>query len=143
VAFGLRNVSSKCQLKEADTTFVPTGLIDIGQSGFAVRLICTSDHPQVQAYATLSYCWGHSSMYKLTASTFDELKSGIQQSALPKTYTDTFTAMRHLGIQYIWIDALCIFQDSLPDWHQESSVMHRIYGDAVFSIAATGVSTVD
>ncbi|KAF2434552.1 heterokaryon incompatibility, partial [Tothia fuscella] len=39
---------------------------------------------------------------------------------------------------YLWIDSLCIVQDSTSDWQQESSIMGKVYSSAYCSIAAVG-----
>ncbi|EAT78263.1 hypothetical protein SNOG_14392 [Parastagonospora nodorum SN15] len=42
-----------------------------------------------------------------------------------------------LGISYLWIDSLCIFQDDLKDWESEAKLMRDVYRNATFCIAAT------
>ena len=42
-----------------------------------------------------------------------------------------------LGIRYIWIDALCIIQDSPGDWVAESADMYRVYRESICNIAAS------
>lgn len=44
---------------------------------------------------------------------------------------------RKLGISYIWIDSLCIIQDSKEDWLQQSGKMAAIYENATITLAAT------
>jgi hypothetical protein len=44
---------------------------------------------------------------------------------------------RRLDLQYIWIDSLCIIQDSDEDWAEESINMAKIYANAFLTIAAT------
>ena len=56
---------------------------------------------------------------------------------LPRTFRDAIIITRRLGIQYIWIDALCIIQDNPLDWEQESGQMASIYGGSYLTIAAT------
>lgn len=34
---------------------------------------------------------------------------------------------RALGLRYLWIDALCIIQDSRSDWEKRASQMARVY----------------
>lgn len=47
----------------------------------------------------------------------------------------------HLGIQYIWVDALCIIQDDGQDWEKESRKMATVYSEArVTIIAASSTS---
>jgi len=55
-----------------------------------------------------------------------------------KTFADAFLVVNGLGIQFIWIDSLCIIQDSRGDWLKESAMMGRVYGAAYLNIAATG-----
>jgi hypothetical protein len=44
---------------------------------------------------------------------------------------------RELGIRYLWIDALCIIQDSTEDWLSESATMDQIYGKSYCTLAAS------
>ncbi|KAK1502880.1 hypothetical protein CTAM01_04869 [Colletotrichum tamarilloi] len=37
-------------------------------------------------------------------------------TSLSKTFQDAVLVTRRLGIKYIWIDSLCIIQDSKLDW---------------------------
>jgi hypothetical protein len=50
---------------------------------------------------------------------------------------DALTITRQLRFQYLWIDALCIIQDSAEDWAEESPKMASIYGQAALMISAT------
>jgi hypothetical protein len=47
---------------------------------------------------------------------------------------------RRLGARYLWIDSLCIVQDDLEDWRNESSLMYEVYKNALCTIAATASS---
>ena len=40
--------------------------------------------------------------------------------------------------RYIWIDSLCIIQDSEEDWRREAVSMGEVYKNAICNIAATG-----
>ncbi|KAF9735372.1 heterokaryon incompatibility protein [Paraphaeosphaeria minitans] len=59
---------------------------------------------------------------------------------LSPTFRDAIMFTRRLGMRFIWIDSLCILQDSPEDWMAESSVMNRVYKHSVCNIAATTVS---
>lgn len=61
----------------------------------------------------------------------------LPESELPRTFRDVIEVARRLGIRYLWIDSLCIVQDSAEDWSAESSVMGRVYRNALCNIAAT------
>ena len=62
----------------------------------------------------------------------------IPRNALPKTFRDFIQINRFLGIQYVWIDSLCIVQDDEEDWKAESARMTNVYGEAVLNVAAVG-----
>jgi hypothetical protein len=91
-------------------------------------------------HITLSYCWGGNDSLKLTASTIEELRSGISISQLPKTIQDAIQVVLHLEIRYIRVDALCILQDSPTDWAKEAASMSDIYRNSFLTIAASGAS---
>lgn len=55
---------------------------------------------------------------------------------MPKTFRDAIAISKELGIQYIWIDSLCIIQDSASDWAYEAARMASVYLGALVTIAA-------
>ena len=59
---------------------------------------------------------------------------------LPKTFQDAIQLTRILGPPYLWIDSLCIIQDSEKDWKAESVRMGEIYRHGFFNIAAVAAS---
>jgi hypothetical protein len=50
---------------------------------------------------------------------------------------------RALGYEFIWIDSLCIIQDSKDDWNHEAPLMQSVYREAAFNIAATASANGD
>jgi hypothetical protein len=82
----------------------------------------------VGCYVSLSHCWGDS-VYpaKTTSQTLDQNRKSIPWSTLPKTFQDAIFFTRWLRIRYLWIDSLCIIQDSREDWLEESVKMMHIY----------------
>ncbi|KAF2995395.1 hypothetical protein E8E13_004489 [Curvularia kusanoi] len=67
--------------------------------------------------------------------------SGYLMDALPKTFRDAAYFCWKLGIRYIWIDALCILQDSEKDWNEATVYMAGTYEGAVVTIAASWSSS--
>lgn len=61
----------------------------------------------------------------------------INWEDLPKTFQDAIVVVRSLGINYLWIDSLCIVQDDIDDWVRESEQMGYIYENSRLKIAAT------
>jgi hypothetical protein len=45
--------------------------------------------------------------------------------------------MKLLSLEYIWIDTLCILQDSESDWQAESLAMRYVYANSACNIAAS------
>ena len=92
-----------------------------------------------EPYITLSHCWGRHTedIPKLRRDNFESLTCGIEPNTLPATFQDAVVVARRTGIRFIWIDCLCIFQDSTEDWVIESARMESIYGNAYFNIGAT------
>jgi hypothetical protein len=43
-----------------------------------------------------------------------------------------------LGVRYLWIDSLCILQDSKEDWQAESLAIYLVYKNSFCNIAASG-----
>jgi hypothetical protein len=60
---------------------------------------------------------------------------------MPQNFQDAIFMTRALGSQYIWIDSLCIIQDSADDWAHEGSQMDKTYKFARLTLAATSAST--
>jgi hypothetical protein len=96
--------------------------------------------PHHVVYITLSHCWGSHVPHKLTKKNIKFLKKGIALDSLGKTFQDAVEVARRLAVQYIWIDCLCIIQDSKEDWAKESVVMQHVYGNSFCNIAATNSS---
>ncbi|KAK7192354.1 heterokaryon incompatibility protein [Paraphaeosphaeria sporulosa] len=125
-----------------DATHRPTRLLDIGKSYLEpVRLVTFStEDPQTSGpiYATLSHCWGVSQPLRLLSSNLSQFQAGIARESLPRVFTEAIEVCWHLGIQYLWIDSLCILQDLVEDWSRESQHMGSIYSRAMINIGATG-----
>jgi hypothetical protein len=65
----------------------------------------------------------------------------IPYSNLPKTILDAFEVTRNLGLEYIWIDSLCIVQDDQPDKDRELPRMRRIYANSFVTISAASATS--
>lgn len=87
-------------------------------------------------YTALSYCWGKSQNFVTTIDNLEGMREKIPWEKLPLTIQDAILITRGLGIRYIWVDALCIIQDSPQDWRAESTKMAEIYGGSFLTISA-------
>lgn len=87
-------------------------------------------------YLTLSHRWQQVQSLKLTSANFDQLRKGLNIQELPQTFRDAAIVATELGYRYLWIDALCIIQDDLQDWLDESKRMCTVYRNSCCTIAA-------
>lgn len=123
----------------------PTRLIDLQDLRNIVPepniyLIMSADHEGVDKYVTLSHRWGGPS-YELKQGNLGAMTQGIPLRFLPTTFREAMGIASNLGYRYIWIDSLCIIQDSRDDWNKESCTMATVYGNAVLNLAAMGESS--
>jgi hypothetical protein len=115
---------------------LPTRVIDVGTStSDQQRLITTNS--VLGNYAALSYCWGGEPQPLITTkSNVETLSNNIPTSLLAKTIREAIFVTRQLGLRYIWIDAICIIQDSSADRDVELTRMGEIYETAAITIVA-------
>jgi len=119
---------------------LPTRVLDlVGPNPGFIRL-CVPPTGTKARYAALSYCWGKAKTFTTTSSTLPRILNGFPLSDLPRTLRDAVQVTRELGLQYLWIDALCILQGedeaSRNDWKKEAAKMESVYGSAHFTIVA-------
>lgn len=123
-----------------EKVILPTRVIDVCSA--MPKLHVTGG---VAEYTALSYCWGTSKATVTTSANLDQhCDQGFDFQDLPKTIQDAITVTRALGIQYLWVDALCIIQGSddiaRQGWDNESSRMAEVYGGASVTIIAASSS---
>ncbi|EFQ93916.1 hypothetical protein PTT_08558 [Pyrenophora teres f. teres 0-1] len=113
---------------------------------FLVKLIETAEIDlRSEPYLVLSHVWGNTSMtcktLKSNISCYQ--KFGIDFDILPKNFQDAVRITAAIGFEYIWIDSLCIIQDSTEDWQLESTKMAAIYHMATITLSATSANNGD
>ncbi|KAI1760993.1 heterokaryon incompatibility protein-domain-containing protein [Hypoxylon sp. FL1150] len=117
--------------------------LQLGAQSSTLKLV-ESSAVQITDYAALSYCWGKCAgddLLLATASTLEKLQSGIAVSDLPPALKDAVEVCFRLGLKFLWIDSLCILQDSPDDWRDQAAKMADVYeGSLVTIIAASGSS---
>lgn len=122
---------------------LPKRVIDVG-TGSQERLYLSIDHNSSneddKRYICLSHCWGHGKPLETTTSSLPDRIKAIVFADLSETFKDCIRLTRFLGIKYLWIDSLCIVQDSKLDWEEESSKMGDYYSSSWLTILA-GAST--
>jgi len=112
-------------------------VIDVGTCEEDTKLFVNSSTKEAE-YAALSHCWGLAQPVMLTKASLESMQRRIVFSDSSKTFKDAVNITRRLGIQYLWIDSLCILQDrdDLSDWEAEAPKMSDIYNSATVTISA-------
>lgn len=130
----------KCHT-DSQNGFLPTRLIDLGllEAQTEPRLINSKGlSSEGLQYIVLSHGWGGQLMAlaTTTAATVQARSISIPLSTLPPIFVHAAEVVRKLNIRYLWIDALCIIQNSHEDWNREASLMSQVYNNSYCTIAA-------
>ena len=108
----------------------------------SVRLVETKSFTQHCDYIALSYCWGNSTAaMKTTRESVVGLRRRIPDESLPQLYREVVALARGINIAYIWIDSLCIIQDSPSDKEEEIMQMSNIFSGALVVVVAASASS--
>lgn len=123
---------------------VSPGLVDTAEFPAEMRVIdvvegCIIPAPLGCRFLALSYVWGQVETFSLQHDNVMDLEAPgalwEHRSSTPKTISDAIQVTQRLGERYLWVDSLCIIQDST---HKQSQVlgMGKIYGAAVLTLVA-------
>ncbi|KAJ9659515.1 hypothetical protein H2198_003090 [Neophaeococcomyces mojaviensis] len=120
--------------RSSEPRAMPKRLIHIRRDeqtkALSVRLITCSERVD---YAALSYCWGSPQPYMTTKAVVEK---PIDFAKLGKTIQDAITVSERLGLQYLWIDAICIAQHDDSEKATEIGKMADIYQGSYVTISA-------
>ncbi|KAH9900033.1 heterokaryon incompatibility protein-domain-containing protein [Cubamyces lactineus] len=134
-----------CQQTRAlhSAPWLPTRLIDCSDT-LRVRLIQTRDDMHGARYIALSYVWGvRLQSYQTTSDNLESYTNvGIAVAQLPRTIRDAIHVTHALGVDLLWLDSLCIVQDSPEDKHRELASMCKVYRHAHLVINAASAASV-
>ncbi|KAI0653369.1 heterokaryon incompatibility protein-domain-containing protein [Cubamyces menziesii] len=93
-------------------------------------------------YVALSYVWGEAQPHRTTKLNLFWYKLRIDPADLPPTILDAIRVTRALGVDLLWVDGLCIVQDSEKDMHHELARMRDVYRNAYLTIDAASATRV-
>ncbi|KAM5360080.1 hypothetical protein ACJZ2D_013991 [Fusarium nematophilum] len=136
-----------CSVPSQQASWIPTRLVEIhpGETSddITLRLVETSSHKnchQIKEFAALSHMWGDMTVsppLRTFKSNLETMKKEIKLAELPLNFSHAIHVCIRLNIKYLWIDSLCIIQDSAEDWKYEAGLMHMVYQLALVTIVAT------
>lgn len=127
-------VSTKRSMATLRLVDVDTGIVDI---------FSQANGACIPAYVTLSWVWvsarGHDGLTldRLPHSCDEGFVSSLQ---LPPSVLDAIELVRQLGIRYLWVDLLCIIQNSVADKDIYIPLMGLIYAEVCFFLGASACS---
>ncbi|TRX87911.1 hypothetical protein FHL15_011200 [Xylaria flabelliformis] len=126
-------------ISNEDRRYRPKRLIDLvhAQEGTAFLVLgeaISQNHPELRYFA-LSHCWGGCVKSKLTVANSEQMKA-MEITTLDPNFRDAIAVTLKMGMRYLWIDSLCIVQDS-EEWAEESGNMGLVYARAACVISAT------
>ena len=125
---------------------MPSRTIDVGPpdgSQPPFLAISNTKNSSSELWSALSHRWGSSNPLTLTSKNLKKLTSGIDMQRLPQTFKDAISVTRKLGIRHLWVDSLCIIQDSRDDWAYESHRMSDVYRGALVNICPSAALDCD
>jgi len=131
----LRN-HSKCQSRSPGPTELPTRVVDVGPSDGSRQPCLYISQGHSAPHICLSHCWGKTATTVTTKENIAIYQDQFPLLSMPKTFQDAIMATRRLEIGYLWIDSLCIIQDSKDDWGRASAKMFPIFSQSLCTINA-------
>ncbi|CAN9425949.1 unnamed protein product [Alternaria alternata] len=123
--------------REVESVFAPPRLLRVTCLQDEVHLV-SMDVTKPVPYAALSYCWGGDQLSKTVKSNVEIVPRAIKD--LPHTIHDAILVTRQLKLEYLWVDSMCIIQDSDEDKDALIGQMHKIFACAQVTIAASKAS---
>lgn len=88
-------------------------------------------------YFALSHPWGNPPHFCTYLSNVGQYQQNIAFEALPTTFRNAVTLTRELGLQYLWIDSICIIQGDNGDFEKEAILMETVFSNAYCVLAAS------
>ena len=117
--------------------FRPQRLLHVGggQVGHLTLQTCQEGFgPTTPEYAALSYMWGGPQRFLTTKDTLEARMAKIDFGDLPGTLRDAVLVCRAIGIQWLWVDVLCIIQDDPQDKLEQIKTMGEVYRSAALTL---------
>lgn len=116
---------------------LPSRIIDVNSN--PPKLLHSASIYSRVPYVTLSYSWGVSrdQQYLTTIANEAAHMVGMPLLDMPQTFQEAVLVVRTLELRYLWIDAICIIQDSPTDVDVEMRNMLSVYANSYVTISAT------
>ncbi|CAH0057561.1 unnamed protein product [Clonostachys solani] len=123
--------------KPKDPAFTPDHLLELDIDTRTFRLVAAAEIQAGTRYCTLTYAYQVDDA-EITPSTIQQLQP---LSILPQTYQDAFIVVEMLGLKHLWIDHLCLIQNSQLSLEQLTIKNRDIFLNSFCGIGATGATS--
>jgi hypothetical protein len=91
---------------------LPSRVLDLSPPRKQRQIRLISGEGKRGQWVALSHAWGGFQPLRTTKETLAVHQAGIKWSELPPTFQDAIIITKTLGFKYLWIDSLCIIQNS-------------------------------
>lgn len=122
--------------------WLPTRLIDVGNAlqDAPARLVFTESlQPCSCLYLALSHGGFSDKSASLTTANIQDYENQIVLGELPTLFQLAIRAAKTLKLRYLWIEDLCVLQDSKEDVATERLDKGRICGNSRITVTATSL----
>jgi hypothetical protein len=92
---------------------------------------------QYGEWVALSHRWGDAEVPRTTKANLEQYLAELPLDRFSQTFKDAIWITKELGFDFLWVDSLCIIQDSDEDWTREAANMSSIYKNAAITISAS------
>lgn len=116
---------------------LPTRLIHVGLNDSEPINLCETQPTDKFDYIALSHPWGEGPHFCTTLTNIDKFRKKIHFGDFPAMFQDAIVTTRKLGLEYLWIDSICIIQGEGGDFDQEAKLMEDVFSSAFCVIAAS------
>ncbi|KAF2258458.1 hypothetical protein CC78DRAFT_587149 [Lojkania enalia] len=128
---------SACRQQTDDAKTLPTRLLKVQPSdnaGLQVKIISSADMGSEQIdYAVISHMWSSSDLI-LTDELLQDTAGVLPRDILSRPIANAISTASCIGYRYIWLDSLCILQDSEEEKQRECAAMASVYRNASLTI---------
>lgn len=116
---------------------LPTRLIHVGFNDPDIINLCITQPGDSFEYVALSHRWGEGPHFCTTLANVEAYRTKIDFEEIPTMFQHAVVTTRELGLEYLWIDSICIIQGEGGDFHREAKRMEDVFSSAFCVIAAS------
>jgi serine/threonine protein kinase len=128
-----------CRQQLTGSKALPTRLVDIRPNDIAGSSVCIVDSASIDStsssvdYVSLGYLWHHDEPI-LSTDRLQAMQSELSRDLLPTALNEAISAAERMGYRYLWVDSLCVLQDSEEDKERECRATADVYRNSALTI---------